>query len=515
MPTHLSITDDMRRAFRLAAAVLFCTALFTAVARPATTASFEAADIHPSAPGATPGGGVLPGGRIEFHATTLLGLITSSWGITASRVAGGPSWIDSDRFELVAKAPSGTSRLEMRAMLRNLLAERFGLVVKTEEKPQPVYALVLGKHKPPQEAKPGDPSCDKNILGSIISLACRNTTMGALADNLTLVAAGYFGGSPVVDRTNLPGEYDFRLEWMARTQLPAGPEGLKDARSLYSVLDRELGLAVEPQTAPVTFVSVVHVNRTPSPNPPGVLSKLGKLPTEFEVADLKISRSSETANFKMSNGRLEAKSIPLRDLIAYAYKVQDDALKGGDKWLSSTRYDLLAKTVPTASEDLVRSLLQALLQERFGLKIHTTSEPLNVYALTAVKPRLKPADPAGRSGCTPSLVNGRVSYACLNVTMAQFCEKLQTVAVGYLDHPLVDLSGLTGSYDFNISWAPVGQTVRRPAPSAAGGEGPVDPNAELTVFEAVERQLGLKLALRKQPMPAIVIDHIERKASDN
>src|SRR6516225_10513883 len=106
---------------------------------------FEAADVHVSPPNASEDAGFLPDGRIEFRSTTLLRLIAVAYSVPADRVAGGPSWLDTDRFDVVAKAPSGASQIALRNMLQNLLAERFHLAVKNEDKPVPVYVLRLVK----------------------------------------------------------------------------------------------------------------------------------------------------------------------------------------------------------------------------------------------------------------------------------------------------------------------------------------------------------------------------------
>ncbi len=69
---------------------------------------------------------------------------------------------------------------------------------------------------------------------------------------------------------------------------------------------------------------------------------------------------------------------------------------------------------------------------------------MTVYALTAVKPRLREADPAARTSCALSRPNGTRTYTCQNITMAQFAEKIRQVSTGYLDHPVVDATGLKG-----------------------------------------------------------------------
>src|SRR5438046_7296842 len=73
------------------------------------TQTFEAADVHVSPPNGSQDGGFLPGGRIEFRSTTLLRLISVAYSVPADQVYGGPSWLDTDRFDVVATAHSGAS----------------------------------------------------------------------------------------------------------------------------------------------------------------------------------------------------------------------------------------------------------------------------------------------------------------------------------------------------------------------------------------------------------------------
>ncbi len=90
----------------------------------------------------------------------------------------------------------------------------------------------------------------------------------------------------------------------------------------------------------------------------------------------------------------------------------------------------------------LRVLARAMLARRFGLTVHDDRQPITVFALTAVKPKLRDADPSARSTCKRGIEDGNVAFACRNVTMAQFAERISQTAPGYLDHPVVDLTGL-------------------------------------------------------------------------
>jgi len=114
---------------------------------------------------------------------------------------------------------------------------------------------------------------------------------------------------------------------------------------------------------------------------------------------------------------------------------------------------------------------------------------------------------------------------CQNMTMAEFAAKLKDIASGYIHTPVLDATGLEGGYDFTLSFSAVGLTRATPAIARGTGEpGPLpaadtaaasDPNGAVTLFEAVEKQLGLKLEATKRPVPVFVIDHAEQKPTEN
>jgi uncharacterized protein (TIGR03435 family) len=367
-----------------------------------------------------------------------------------------------------------------------------------------------------QSAKPDAPDCRAGTEENTRTLTCHNMTMAGLAERLPTAAPAYFD-TPVVDRTGMKGAYDFTLRWPPKRELVPDRAG-SERLAIYGALEKELGVKVESATAPTPVLEIARVNRTPAENPPGTTEKLGPRPTEFEVADIRPSRRDEEENFQMNNGRILARAVPLREMIAFAYHVENDWVRG-ERWLESERFDIIAKTAPTESTDTLRVLVQALLAARFGLKIHRETQPVTVYALTVAKPKLKKADPAERASCRSSDAEGTRVYTCRNTTMAQLAEKLRDIEDSYLDHPVVDLTGIEGGYDFTLSWAPLGWLLGPQAGGGAhGGRGslmPADRPVGYTVFEAIDRQLGLKLSAQKHPMPVVVVDHAERTPTEN
>jgi uncharacterized protein (TIGR03435 family) len=204
----------------------------------------------------------------------------------------------------------------------------------------------------------------------------------------------------------------------------------------------------------------------------------------------------------LPGGQLSVRNMPLKDLIAQAYQAGD--VTGGPSWLDSDRFDILAKAAPSTSEDTLRLMLQTLLAERFKLAIHREQKVMPVYALVAAKGgfKLQAAADSGQPKCGRGPGAESLNHlVCTNFTMADLTAWLPTrIAPSAIDKPVVDLTGLKGAYDIQLDWDP--QTMGRNAAA--------DIATGATVFDALEKQLGLKLEERRQPMPIIVIDHVER-----
>jgi uncharacterized protein (TIGR03435 family) len=247
----------MERAFAgMILVALLCGPAFTqSTASPPT---FEAADVHASPPRRFPfmDGGFLRGDRYVLRQATMVELIATAYGVDESTVQGGPIWLESDHYDVIAKAPATTPPATLKLMLRSLLADRFKLVVHTGDKPQPAYVLTVGKGKPKLKESDGSGEADckdqdppENAApGAVrqIVISCHHSTMEAFAHNVHDWAGGYLS-YPVVDSTGLKGSWDFDIKWTPRGLLQkAGADGI----SIFDAVDKELGLKLELQTAP-------------------------------------------------------------------------------------------------------------------------------------------------------------------------------------------------------------------------------------------------------------------------
>ena len=539
-------------------AVISLTVLSVAALGQSSTpkATFEIVDIHTSPRGtATAMRTILRGGRYEIKNATMVDLIRTAYGFeTPENVFGGPNWVEFDRFDIVAKAANDTSQEALKSMLQSLLADRFQLVAHNETKPLPNFVVTQGKGK--HKLKEGDPSakagCDTRPFAVRMvdnrpipetTSSCRNMTMEAFAKELRTIASGYFT-THVTDVTELKGVWDFDLKFTPKALAPvAGTDGV----SIFDAIDKQMGLRLEERSLPRTVLVIDQVKRTPTANSVDVEKKLPSLPAaEFEVATLKPVNPNALPRIGgpigiQPGGRVNLPPLPLRSLISLAWSPPNmDDVVGLPKWVDSARFEVVAKVPPEympangpagALQDIA-PMMQALLTEQFKMKTHYEDRPVTAYTLVAVKPKLKRADPSTRTGCksTNSAATGFIlsgtslpttQVTCQNITLAQFADQLQTIAFSYIRYPVVDASGLDGPWDFSFTFTSINPTqlaglrAALPPAGAPTAPGASDPVGGTTVFDALEKQLGLKLQAEKRSYPVFVIDHIEEKPADN
>jgi uncharacterized protein (TIGR03435 family) len=365
--------------------------------------------------------------------------------------------------------------------------------------------------------------------------------MEAFAQNLRGMAGAYIT-NPVMDLTGLKGSWDLDLKWTARALLA---QAGADAITVFDAVDKQLGLKLELQTVPTPVIVVDSVNQKPSANPPGVTTSLPpRPPAEFEVADIKPSMPGATNQMaRIQNGRVDVQNFPLKTLITLAWDINgDDLLAGGPKFLDSARFDIVAKVstngpanAPQVDFDDLRLMLRALLVDRFKIASHYEDRPVTAYKLVAAKPKLKKADPLNRTswkeGPAPASKDPRDAnpilsrlVTCTNMSMAQFAELLPNIAPGYIRTPVLDATEIEGAWDFTFNFTPAGLAQgggpgrggdAPPQPAAGGAPGASDPNGALTLFDALNKQLGLKLETQKRPMAVLVVDHVEEKPTEN
>jgi uncharacterized protein (TIGR03435 family) len=535
-----------------AAFALFALLSVTSMAQtPAVSKSFVIADVHTSPFTSNPfmHGNSIQGDRYFLTQATMVDLISTAYGVDAANVHGGPTWLERNRYDIRAKVPPKTTPDDIKLMLRALLADRFHLVVKTGTAPMPTYILSSGPGKskmtesvgtgeaaclplpPPQNLPPGAPS--------YITVNCKNLTMAALADTLHNFAGGYLD-QPVVDETNLAGAWDFTIKWTGRGQLEKqGADGI----SIFAAVDKQLGLKLELKTVPRPVFEVASVDETPTPNAADLAQALPELPAApFEVAVIKPGAPDERGYGRITGDQIETRATPLMFLISFGWDLNPnnhESIANAPKWLDSAKFDILAKAGANVRVDKfssgslinyedLRNMLRTMIAERFQMKWHMEDRPVTAYTLVAVKPRLKPTlDPTERTRCKegpgpdgkdPRIANPVLNrlITCQNMTLAQIGDELQHVAGGYIYNPVTDGTGLKGSYDFTLSFSSADKIIPTASNAASGSDtNSSDPNGAVSVFDAINRQLGLKLEKTKRPYPVLVIDHIEEQPTPN
>jgi uncharacterized protein (TIGR03435 family) len=496
----------------------------------------------------------------------MLDLIRTAYGLDPEKVVGGPNWLEMDRFDVFAKAPTGSTAESRRQMLQALLSDRFSLVVHKDSKPIPAFALKSDKRALLKEPDGSGSGCNFTVQNApkppegggppqgpitlpVIVYTCKNTTMSAFADGmLSMAGAGqYFNNRLVVDQTGLQGAWDFTFKFTPK--VPAGLATTGDSIPLFDALEKQLGLKLEAATVPMPVIAVDSVNRKPTPNAPDVAQSFPPLPTEFDVAEIKpavASPGNGAARPEIKNGRVYLPGITMKNLISVAWNINgDDMMANAPKWIDSERFDVIAKapagvaigdltpsrTAVPVNVEALRPMLRALLVDRFQIKFHMEDRPVAAYTLVAAKPKLKPADPNSRTkwqeGTTTDSKDKNANSSlgrlvtCQNVTMAQFAELLPGIAPGYLHTEVVDATGLEGGWDFTFSFSPAGLFRLNQGRDGEGGAAASSvpeaslPSGAISLFDALTKQLGLKLETQKRPTPVLVIDHISQKPTDN
>ena len=268
----------------------------------------------------------------------------------------------------------------------------------------------------------------------------------------------------------------------------------------------------------------------------------------FEAATIKPSDPTTPGQFvrRQPGGRFSTSNMPLRELVRFAYQVQDFQLENVPGWASTERYDIIAKAdgdpppvLPGTGPDQLMLMLRTLLVERFQLKLHNETKEMPIYALVRLRPdrlgpRLEqstvdcvtliqsmqaaaraggpaptppPPDASGRPTCGirggfGSLAGNGFPLNQLSATLSQMVRRT-----------VIDRTGLSGTWAFDLKFTPdAGQLP--PGASPNGPDAPViDPNGP-SIFTAVQEQLGLKLDATRGPVEMLIVDRLERPTPD-
>ena len=289
--------------------------------------------------------------------------------------------------------------------------------------------------------------------------------------------------------------YEGKLSPDGKTITGAWTQGSNSAPLIFTRVTPETEWTIPPPTPPLP---PMDANANPS----------------FEVATIKPSppdRQGKSVGFR--GGHYMSRNTNVNDLIALAYGLHAKQIVGGPDWFGTDLYDIEGK--PDAeglpNDKQIKTMLQKLLTERFKLTFHHDKRELSVYVISVASggAKMTTSSPNGR---TNFLFRGLGDLLVTNMTMTDFATWMQAAV---MDKPVVDQTGLSSRYDFQLNWTPdesqfaqfrgTGRVV--PPPTN-------DPNAPPSLYTAMQEQLGLKMGTAKFPDDVIIIDHVE-KPSEN
>ncbi len=252
----------------------------------------------------------------------------------------------------------------------------------------------------------------------------------------------------------------------------------------------------------------------------------------FDVASIRPSQGLPTGISRPTNGVVRTSAAEVRRLIHYAYGIEpqqrDSPAIGGPDWIDSEYYAIVARGPAGMSLSDGRAMMRSLLEDRFKLRVRVERREAAVYALVPARKdgalgsgmklsamdcrawsdellrtgRLAAAKEQGPD-CGP--ITGGIGGGVLQVRGPATVRELITAITRSpdVDRKIVDRTGLTGTYDFDFRWTP-----QRSGPGAAA------PNDVVSLFTALQEQLGLKLESQRAPVDTLVIDSIERPTPD-
>jgi uncharacterized protein (TIGR03435 family) len=278
---------------------------------------------------------------------------------------------------------------------------------------------------------------------------------------------------------------------------------------------------------------------------------------EFEVASIKPAEPQIAGRgmIGMSGGpgtrdpgQITYRNVPVRMLLLSAFDIKGFQLTAPAS-VDDLRFDILVKVPKGATKEDSRVMLQNLLADRFGMKVHHESKEMQAFALVPAKGGVKlrpsaeppanadpaapggfagppgppkldkngfPTFPAGGRGLMMMFSNGQMHGTGAQETIGQICDFISN----QLGRPVVDQTGLNGKYDFNLEFAPENMPGLFPGAGPGPGRGdaaspPPSSDPAPTLIGALQEQLGLKLEAKKLAIDIVVLDHIEKTPTEN
>ena len=254
--------------------------------------------------------------------------------------------------------------------------------------------------------------------------------------------------------------------------------------------------------------------------PPGAADQRPR----FDTASVKPNQSPDAGiNNRFSPGRFAYVNTPLEVFVYSAYRFPSERVLGMPDWARRDKYDITATHDPQYAAFSLQQLamLQRLLEERFSLQTHRETREMPVYELVRVRqddqlgPRLRvstldcsPAAPANRAQCGLRISTGLIDGK--SVDWRNLVAQLPS-AVG---RTVIDKTGLQGLFELTLEWNPDPSMTRSPEAAAAATAAAATPGERVTIFTALQEQLGVRLQAARAALEVLVIDRLERPTPD-
>jgi uncharacterized protein (TIGR03435 family) len=240
---------------------------------------------------------------------------------------------------------------------------------------------------------------------------------------------------------------------------------------------------------------------------PSVLGQPSAAPLTYDVVSMRPSDPNvePTGINPLPNGvGYDGFGVTVREMLCVMYRLPERQIIGGPDWVDSAKFDVLVRANHRFSIDQLHEMFQNMLADRFKLKSHIQIKQRPIYALTVAKSglRMTPVE-EGFARNSPIQAESEDVYMADRTPMNYLCFWL-SIKLEQDHRPVVDLTGLTGHYDFRLPFRP-----QLPPEVRSAHESTLP-----SIFDAVKDQLGLQLTPRKGPVQILVIDHVE-KPSEN
>jgi uncharacterized protein (TIGR03435 family) len=200
------------------------------------------------------------------------------------------------------------------------------------------------------------------------------------------------------------------------------------------------------------------------------------------------------------------RNVNLKTCIRWAWHVSEFQVTG-PAWLDSERYEIAGKAAGPAAEDQLRLMMQALLQERFKLALHSQTKEFPVYVLVPGKNGPKVHESTTEGDASIDINQRQLSVSVQRTPVSQLTELLSNA----LRAPVIDMTGLKGRYDLTLNVAKYAGDLAAQGKSIESA--PLDPLALATMI--LQEELGLKLESKKMPLDLLIVDHAEKVPVEN